>query len=422
MALIDRFSGDIDERRMSLGEHLDELRKHVWKSMIWIALALTICLCFQSQLMWAATWPFKKCMEEIQREKETARSKAKSGLPEFVSTAYDELGRQHDVASTSRRLEQNAVILKEKIAANPGALVDSFVKRREELEKRQADLEAEQQKQIAAPDPGKVAELETRRLALAAETKAYADDVRRDLAPISESLDASVTQVRPIALTFPETFMSYLKVALVCALFIASPLIARELWKFVSAGLYKDEKKYVTFFAPVTFIVFIIGCAFGYFVLIPAGLKFLATYGGDEIGTEFRLSEYLSLLMNLTLMVGVIFELPLVMGFVSLLGFTDAAFFRRFRRYWFLVAFVLGAVIAPSPDPFNQSMCAIPLLFLYEIGILLSAWLVRKRNAEAAASNPLPAGVQVAPMPSNYVPPPQPTPPPQPKSGASSNP
>jgi sec-independent protein translocase protein TatC len=182
----------------------------------------------------------------------------------------------------------------------------------------------------------------------------------------------------------------------VCAIFVASPLIARELWKFVSAGLYKDEKKYVTFFAPVTYVVFIIGASFGYFILIPAGLKFLATYGGDEIGTEFRLSDYLSLLLNLTLMVGLIFELPLVMGFLSLLGFTNPEFFRRFRRYWLLIAFILGAIIAPSPDPLNQSMCAIPLIILYEIGILLSAWLIRRRSKP---TDELPGGATIAPMP-----------------------
>src|SRR5689334_18041033 len=107
MALIDRFSGDIDERRMSLGEHLDELRKHVWKSMIWIALALTICLCFQSQLMWAATWPFKKCMADIKFEKDTAYAAKLSGAPRFIATAYTELQRQKDLTTAERRLEQN---------------------------------------------------------------------------------------------------------------------------------------------------------------------------------------------------------------------------------------------------------------------------------------------------------------------------
>jgi Tat protein translocase TatC len=415
MALIDRFTGDLDDRRMSLGEHLEELRKHVTKSMIWIALALTVCLCFQTQLMRWATWPFTSCMEELNQEVLTRRAKARSGQPAFVNAAFSELRAKERLEGTERRLEQNALILREQVAKNPEAFVEAFAKRRTDLEKRQQDLEAAQDALAKDPDPTKVADLERQRLALASDTRAYVEDMKRDIAPLSEKGAASTEQLRPVALTFPETFMSYLKVAMVCAIFVASPLVARELWKFVSAGLFKHEKKYVTFFAPLTFIVFIIGCSFGYFVLIPAGLKFLASYGGDEIGTEFRLSEYLSLLLNLTLMVGLIFELPLVMAFVSLIGFTDAALFRKFRRYWLLVAFILGAVIAPSPDPFNQSLCAVPLIILYEIGILLSAWIVKKREGEKM--NPLPEGVQMAPMPASALPPP-----PQPAPGATTRP
>jgi Tat protein translocase TatC len=402
MALIDRLSGDLDDRRMSLGEHLEELRRHVWKSMIWIALALTVCLCFQSRLMKIAIWPHESCMEELKKEKLFAYTNAKLGQTAMIQKVIDELAAQDEVEQSARTLEREAAILKQKIAENPEALVDAVRTRRDALVKRQAALKAEQDALLEKPDPVKVGELEKKRLVLAQDTKTWLDDVKRDIAPFSEGIDAHIPQTHLIALKYTETFMSYLKVAMVMAIFVASPLVARELWGFVSAGLYKHEKKYVTFFAPVTFIVFIIGCAFGYYALIPAGLKFLANYGGDEITTDIQLSEYLSFFLNLTLMVGLIFELPLVMGFISLLGFITPEGYKKFRRYWFLVAFVLGAVIAPSPDPFNQSLCAIPLLILYEIGILLSRWIVGKRQRELV--NPLPEGVAVAPMPSTPMP------------------
>lgn len=420
MALIDRLSGDLDERRMSLGEHLDELRKHVFKSMIWIALALTGCLFFQTELMKVATWPHTSCMRELKEQKLFEYTQAKLGQPVFIHKVIDELAAQDGMEIGARTLERNSAILKQKVAENPEALVDAMRKRREALVKRQTDLTAEQESLLKTPDPARVIEVEKKRLVLAEETKVWLDEVKRDIAPFSEGIDAHIPQTRLIALKYTETFMSYLKVAMVCAIFIASPLIARELWKFVSAGLYKDEKKYVTFFAPVTFIVFFIGASFGYFALIPAGLKFLAAYGGDDIATDFQLSEYLSLFLNLTLMVGLIFELPLVMAFLSLLGFTTPDLFRRFRRYWLLVAFILGAIIAPSPDPLNQSMCAIPLIILYEIGILLSAWLVRRRGSPA---DELPGGATLASMPPGPIssaPTTQQYP--QEKSGASSNP
>jgi Tat protein translocase TatC len=399
MALIDRFTdpqADIDGRRLTLGEHLEELRKHVFKCIFWIALSLGLCLCFQDRLMKIATWPHKHCMEELATELEGARA-SKAGSP-IVGAALTELAASDALRKRASRLELNAAVLREKLEADPIKIVDAFAKRREALDARCEALEVEQVALLARPDRLKADELEKKRQALVLDMEAYAGQLKTEIAPLSET---DVHKPRPdlIALKYTEGFMAYLKVALVCALFVGSPLIAREIWKFVAAGLYKNEKKYVTMFAPVTFVVFLIGCSFGYFVLIPAGLKFLATYTGDNITGDFQLSEYLSLFLSLTLMVGAIFELPLVMGFLALLGFMTPQFYSSFRRYWLLVAFVLGAIIAPSPDPINQSLCAIPLIILYEIGILFSKWIVKRKKAAdeaelaaeaAAASQPSP--------------------------------
>src|SRR5262249_6122391 len=154
------------------------------------------------------------------------------------------------------------------------------------------------------------------------------------------------------------------RVAMVFALFVASPLVARELWKFVAAGLHKNEKRYVRWFAPLTFLAFITGACFGYFILIPAGLKFLATYGDENMVGQFNLAAYLSLFLQFTLVVGLIFELPLIMNFVALLGFVSPDQFSGFRRYWVLVAFVLAAILAPAGDPLSLVLCATPLLVL----------------------------------------------------------
>src|SRR5947209_20423980 len=101
MALIDRFSGDLDERRMSLGEHLEELRKHVFRCVFWIVIALTVCLCFQSRLMSIATYPFTSCMEELRREKASATARALIDQPAFVKKAFDELEKQESLESAA---------------------------------------------------------------------------------------------------------------------------------------------------------------------------------------------------------------------------------------------------------------------------------------------------------------------------------
>src|SRR5271154_6212091 len=140
MSLIDRFSGDLDDRRMSLGEHLEELRKHVWKSMIWVALALTICLCFQSRLMKWATWPHTSCMEELKKEKLFAYTSSKLGQPVVIQKVIDELAAQDEVEASARSLERTSAVLKQKVSNDPEALVNSMKKRREALVKRQQDL------------------------------------------------------------------------------------------------------------------------------------------------------------------------------------------------------------------------------------------------------------------------------------------
>src|SRR5581483_7946473 len=162
----DRFSGDIDDRRMSLGEHLEELRKHVWKAVIWIVLALVVCLCFQSQLMEAATYPFKSCMKELIREKREKAALQKGAGSKLVDKAIDELEKRDDLDERAKRLEQNSVILKAKIAQNPLAVVDDFTSRRKELEKRQDEIEREQTELLGHPDADKVRALEAKRLAL----------------------------------------------------------------------------------------------------------------------------------------------------------------------------------------------------------------------------------------------------------------
>src|SRR5579872_2942168 len=111
MALIDRFSGDLDERRMSLGEHLEELRKHVWKCMLYIVGALAICLCFQERLTKVARRPFDKCMEEIAKDQAMAPVKARLGGAPVIGAAYEEVLANAAIEAKGRKLEQTGTIL-----------------------------------------------------------------------------------------------------------------------------------------------------------------------------------------------------------------------------------------------------------------------------------------------------------------------
>ncbi|MGR3302946.1 MAG: twin-arginine translocase subunit TatC [Candidatus Scalindua sp.] len=170
-------------------------------------------------------------------------------------------------------------------------------------------------------------------------------------------------------LSYQEGFYAYIKMCLMTAVFLAYPVILYQIWKFVEAGLYKKERRYVKIFAPISFVAFIIGVLFGYYFLIPFGLQFLIKILGGGIQPIITMSQYISLVTMLTLALGIVFQLPLVMLFISRIGILKAEDFIKWRMYSILIIFILAAVITP-PDPFTQVMTALPMIILYEIGIL----------------------------------------------------
>ena len=175
-----------------------------------------------------------------------------------------------------------------------------------------------------------------------------------------------------LAGTYVGPFFATLKLAFIVGLFLASPWIAYQLWAFVAAGLYRGERKYVVIFALPSFLLFLGGCVFGYFVLIPVGLWGLSHFlDVDIVSPTFTISEYLSLVMLLTIVMGVVFELPLVMLFLTKIGLATSQTFAKGRKVAIVSMFVFSALLTP-PDVFTQLMMAGPLLLLYETGILLA--------------------------------------------------
>ncbi len=170
-------------------------------------------------------------------------------------------------------------------------------------------------------------------------------------------------------LSYQEGFYAYIKLCLITSVFMAYPLILYQIWKFTEAGLFKKERRYVKTFAPISYIAFITGVLFGYYFLIPYGLQFLIKILGGGIQPMITMSQYISLVTLLTLALGIVFQLPLVMLFISKIGVLKADDFIKWRMYAILIIFILAAVITP-PDPFTQVMTALPMIILYEVGIL----------------------------------------------------
>ncbi|MBL4903148.1 MAG: twin-arginine translocase subunit TatC [Desulfocapsa sp.] len=162
----------------------------------------------------------------------------------------------------------------------------------------------------------------------------------------------------------------YLKLALVCGLIFASPVIFYQIWSFIAPGLYKHEKKVVLPFTFLSTICFIGGAAFGYFVVFPPAFKFLVGYSNEFLISMPAVSEYFSLALRLLIAFGIIFEMPVLMVFLAKIGVVTVPFLNKNRKYAILINFVIAAILTPTPDVVNQMMMGIPLLILYEISVV----------------------------------------------------
>ncbi|HZE99946.1 MAG TPA: twin-arginine translocase subunit TatC [Planctomycetota bacterium] len=171
-----------------------------------------------------------------------------------------------------------------------------------------------------------------------------------------------------------DSITAIMKLAAIVGFFFASPYVARELWGFVAAGLYRNERRYVKAFAPVSFLLFMLGCVFGYFLLIPVALYAMVSMMPlDKVDPVLALGDYLGFVMTLTLILGLVFQLPLVMVFLTKIGLVPPDRYRSWRKHAILANIVFAAVISP-PDLLSMAVFALPLLILYEIGLWCSVW------------------------------------------------
>ena len=189
--------------------------------------------------------------------------------------------------------------------------------------------------------------------------------------------------VELVFLSPAEAFWVSLKVALIFGLFLALPVVFYQLWRFISPGLRPKERRYGIGFVFSSTAFFILGATFCMFVVLPFGLRFLFQYGeGIGLKPMISIGAYVDFVIKFLLAFGLIFELPLVITFLARLGLLTPAFLARNRKYAVLIAFVVGAFLTPTPDIFNQSLMAVPLIVLYEIGIW-SARIFGRSEAKA---------------------------------------
>jgi sec-independent protein translocase protein TatC len=174
------------------------------------------------------------------------------------------------------------------------------------------------------------------------------------------------------ALRPTETFSVYMSVVLVTGAALAMPGIVYEALRFVLPALHTAERRYVFMAVPAVSVAFFLGLAFGWAVVIPAAVRFLLGFGGESIRPLWSVQEYLSFVSTFLFWVGLSFETPIVVFFLAKLGVVNVQQLTRFRKFALVGAFLVAAMITPTPDPLNQSLVALPIYLLYELGILLA--------------------------------------------------
>lgn len=168
-----------------------------------------------------------------------------------------------------------------------------------------------------------------------------------------------------------EAFWADLKVSIFTGFFLVLPVVLYQLWRFIEPGLLPPERRFLLLLVAVSYVSFVLGVAFCYVVVLPFAFQFLIGYGQAHGYTPMiSVERYVDFVLRFVLAFGLMFELPLVLTILSRMGLVTVSLLRRGRKYAVLVAFILGALLTPTPDVFNQTLVAVPLFLLYEVGIV----------------------------------------------------
>jgi sec-independent protein translocase protein TatC len=209
-------------------------------------------------------------------------------------------------------------------------------------------------------------------------------------------LEAPAHLQRPLQIISPtEGFTTYMRVSLFTGIALAMPIILYEIFAYIDPALRPKERRFLLTLGPFVLLLFVGGMAFCYFLLLPNAINFLFTFGVEIFEAAPRASEYISFVTTFILGVGLVFEMPVVIFALTTIGLVKREWLTKRRRYVVLIVFVLGAIITPTPDPFNQTLVAVPMYLLFELGLLLSyiGERARRRSAVRSAASPTPPPV-----------------------------
>ncbi len=177
-----------------------------------------------------------------------------------------------------------------------------------------------------------------------------------------------------------EAFWIHLKISFVTALIISMPLLFYHFWRFISPGLLPREKKYFMPFMLSATTLFLVGTLFCFLIVLPFAMTFLLGYKTTDISPMISVGNYIDFCLKFILAFGLVFELPLIIVFLTKFGLVSPKILAKHRKYAVLFSFVVAAILTPTPDAFNQTLMAFPMIILFEVGIILSRFFYRKKG------------------------------------------
>ena len=214
----------------------------------------------------------------------------------------------------------------------------------------------------------------------------FADNIYNFLVKPYANAVAGEEGRRLIFTALHETFFTYIRVAIFASLFVSLPFLLIQLWIFIAPGLYKNEKNVVLPYLLATPILFILGSALVYYLIMPLAIKFFLSFesiGGNgalPIQLEAKVNEYLSLIMRLILAFGVCFQLPVALTLMARVGLVSSEGLKKNRKYVMVGVFAIAAILTP-PDPISQIGLGIPILLLYELSIIAVSFIEKRKNS-----------------------------------------
>lgn len=378
----------LDDTKMSLTEHLTELRGRLLKSVLAVLVTTGAALAFAPEILDYSITPLTEVLQDKNKVETLLIHDDPQLAPKLASRLDDHprvrfhgnLERLADVpplveAQKKKNQPIDLILVSTKAIGDDGALVSDLLEGVEPspyvayLVTDKTDpviMELQLEGAIVLLQPMRTPVLNRIvRRAAATAGKAASGDKLVVLSPL-------------------EPFFAYLKIALVVGLFLACPIWLYQAWRFVAPGLYAHERKVVIPMIGAASLLFCSGGLFAYYAMFPMMFDVLVNQmmPASLVGS-FTVDNYLGLLLRVTVAFGVVFELPLALGILAAVGIVTADGLRRFRKYAVVTAFVVSAFLTPA-DPLSQVMMAVPLVVFYEIGIILAGILGRKPVEETA--------------------------------------